>query len=496
VQLVGRAQLTGSEGEFSFAAVPAGWTQVSVVKPGFFMPGNTEGWAPSPVEVGPDTGKILLKLAPEAVIFGRVTSSEDEPLEGAEIRVLRYVSRNGRKRLESQGTRSLSTDEDGNFHMGGLPAGGYYVEAKTGSIFQRIPVAKGEGAKQGYPPLIYYPGTQDLAAAETVEVSPGQRVEASFSLSLLPAFRVAGTVAIAGEWKQVAAPIIVDAMERPIFWAAQFNRETGAFEFRSVPAGTYTLRIFGVDQQDHAIYSDRTITVSQNVTDLKLSLKPRAIIPVRIHTEFDQRVEGGSCATTISGQPGVVHRSDCSDYPAASVELVPVNPSRSTFAPLWGPSPDPSTLEIYGVAPGRYRAHAYIVRHGYIHSLRSGAVDLFHEELVVPEEGSVPPIEMVLRDDSASLIVQVHRQKPGPASVLLVGDGGVVGPNVIGPTNSEMQAWGLAPGTYKVLAFTDLQGLDYADPEVLARYLDRATSVTLSAHNSATILVEVIAIGE
>src|SRR5215472_6127329 len=64
VQLMGRAQLTGSEGDFSFAGVPAGSTQISVVKPGFFMPGNTEGRSPSYLEVGADTGKVLLKLAP------------------------------------------------------------------------------------------------------------------------------------------------------------------------------------------------------------------------------------------------------------------------------------------------------------------------------------------------------------------------------------------------------------------------------------------------
>src|SRR5215471_13890424 len=67
VHLSGRAMLTGGEGEFSFDAVSPGKAQVSAYKPGYFAPGSNAGQSSIIIDVGPDAGKVMLKLAPEAV---------------------------------------------------------------------------------------------------------------------------------------------------------------------------------------------------------------------------------------------------------------------------------------------------------------------------------------------------------------------------------------------------------------------------------------------
>jgi hypothetical protein len=498
IQVSGCAQLSGNEGDFSCDGISKGMTQISVSKPGFFVPGATDSRSYSSLEVGPDTGKVLLKLAPEAVIFGHVTGRDGEPLEGAVIQVFGYVSRNGRRQLESRGG-SPRTDEDGDFRVGGLPAGRYYVAVKAGNSLRGMLSAQDVRTRQAYPALVYYPETGDLASATALEVSPGQRVEVSFSLSLVPAFKLAGTVATASECKQVGTPTIVGAMDEWLFSADQFDRQAGTFEFRSVPAGSYTLRVSGMDQQNHPIHSDRVITVSQPVTNLKLVLKPSPIISVRIRAEFNQQRPPGSCTYSAHTATGVeLRHSDCSEFPAAHVEMIPAGPARSSFTATPIPSADPSALELNGVPPGKYRVHAAPTpyRGGYVRSLRSGAVDLLRDELIVPEEGSIDPIEVVMRDDSAAVTVRVHGEKVEPATVLLFSEGGALEPRILGRTDSEFQANGLAPGTYKLLAFADLQGLDYAEPEVLAHYLDRAASVTVSANNNVSVIVEVIHIGE
>src|SRR5215472_11644566 len=75
VQMNGRSMLTGPEGEFSFDSVPAGTSFVGLIKPGYFIPASKPlaGTMGHSINVGPDTGKVVLKLAPEAVVTGQVT---------------------------------------------------------------------------------------------------------------------------------------------------------------------------------------------------------------------------------------------------------------------------------------------------------------------------------------------------------------------------------------------------------------------------------------
>src|SRR5260370_36948724 len=76
VQVAGRALLTGPQGDFAFDGLSAGTVQIQVSKPGYFAPGASamaRGSSPgSSVTVGPDTGKIALKMSPESIIAGRL----------------------------------------------------------------------------------------------------------------------------------------------------------------------------------------------------------------------------------------------------------------------------------------------------------------------------------------------------------------------------------------------------------------------------------------
>ena len=81
------AVLTGPDGEFSFDGVPQGRMQVSAKKPGYFA---GRGGVPQRSTIfiaGPDSGKLSIKLWPEAIISGRVLGKDGEPLENANVRV-------------------------------------------------------------------------------------------------------------------------------------------------------------------------------------------------------------------------------------------------------------------------------------------------------------------------------------------------------------------------------------------------------------------------
>jgi hypothetical protein len=494
VHLSGRAMLSGGEGEFSFDAVSPGKAQIWAYKPGYFAPGSNAGQSSIIIDVGPDAGKVMLKLAPEAVIFGHVTGNDEEPLEGASVDVLKLAVMNGRMRLQLAGP-PVRTDEDGNYRMAGLAPGRYYVSVKSGNLTRRILGVQTLKRSQDYPLVVYQPGSEDLASATMMDLAPGQRAEAAFSLALRPSFKVAGVVATLGEWKQINPPMFVDALDMPLRQPEQFDPQSGTFEFRSVPAGTYRLRCGGTDaDSNHYEFSDRTVTVSQPVTNLKLLLKRGARIPVEFHTQFNQR-NGGVCTYNVGGE---TRHSDCSDLPAASVELISASGAYYQFALDWRPA-DSAGFAISGVPAGKYIVHTHSQSLGYVQSLRSGGRDLLREELVVPEEGSVAPIEVVMRDDAATLEVLVHGAAIArQAMVVLIPEARFsdLQFQVIGGKIAKTSLQPLSPGAYSVLAFDSTDGLDYQNPDALAPYLGKAASVRVSPHQNASVTVELIHIGE
>jgi hypothetical protein len=497
VQISVRSVLTGPEGEFSFDGVTAGRAYITVNKPGYFGTGETQG---SPTfrdsfEVGPDTGKIVLKLAPEVVIAGHVMGQDEEPLEGANVQVLAFREMDGRQVLMPVGYGR--TDEDGNFRIAGLASGRYYLAVKAGNLTRRVLGAQTPKAPEAYPAVVYHPGTADLAAATPLVLAPGQKVDTQFALALSPAYKLAGKVVAAGEWKQVSSPIIIDSMDQVLFTPDQYDAASGAFEFRAVPAGTYTLRVSGADTQNRGRFSIHKVTVTGSVANLQLSLRSGVNIPVVERTEFNKPPGRGS-ACPWSDSNGELHQPDCADYPASRVELISMDSVRLRFSTEWRPAKDPSDHAVYGVAPGKYMVRAQPAFGGYVQSVRSGSLDLLREVLTVPEDGPVAPIEVVLRDDPGTLKVNVHAEKPGQsATILVLPDGALFpSPNMMANTSTQVYFPSMAPGNYKVFAFDSLDGLDYGNPEALAKYASKAAAVTVTANGNASVIVNVIHNGE
>jgi len=506
VEVAGQFALTGPEGEFSFDNVP-GWAQIKVQKPGYFPPGaRVPGWSTGPgINVHPDAGKVILKLAPEAIITGRVTGPDDEPLEGAFIQVLMYRSTNDRPKTLLPANVTARSDEDGNFRIAGLTPGHYYVSLRTAGI-GRVVVAQTSKTNEAYPPMVYYPGTEDLAAASMVDLASGQHFETLFSIAPRPAYKVSGTVVTAGEWRQVSAPAIVDGAGQSLLNADTFDPKTGAFQFRAVPAGSYTVSVRGTDPDDRTRSSEHKITVSQSVAGLKLLLKPGINIPVIIRTEFTKPKQDAVCRLSLPG--GGTGTSDCSEYPAARVVLIPADAAGTEFSTSWEPMKG-SGVTVRGVVPGKYLVRVQpmpgsqtgspgpTIVDGYVQSARSGGLDLLQEPLVVAESGTVSPIEIVVRDDPAVLNVRLRAEEPGhSATVVLYPEGALLlSPYQRHITQKETSFRPLAPGNYKVFALDVFDGVDYA-PEALAKYAAQAVHVTVAANHESTVTVDVIRTGD
>ena len=489
-----QAVLTGPQGDFSFENAPAGMAQVVISKPGFFRPG-TAGTTnlPIPIKVGPDTGTVSLKLEPEAIISGTVVGEDDEPLEESYVDVLRWQTFEWRRHLIPV-QRGVVTDEDGGFRMAGLPPGRYYLQVKPRGAVRSILGFTSANPNQAYPVVTYFPSSSDAASATPIDLAPGQHLEVRFTLKLVPSFKLAGVIVNTGESKQIPGPTIMNEFGQILLSPDRFDAQHGTFEFRSVPAGNYVLQFGMMDSDSKFLITHQKISVERNISDLRLVVSAGVDIPVNVRTEFT-KVQGprGQCTqTTHSGETQTV---DCSEFPAVRIELSSLDFLNSRFQTDYGPLK--GALSVHRVTPGRYAVRVMPIFGGYVQSARCGNADLLRDTLVVPESGSVPPIDVVLRDDWAMLKIQVKTEQPGQQSMVLVFPDPLTpepqARTIVG--QGEFDPGPLAPGTYKIFAFDAADGMDNPDLEMLSKYASRAASVTVSASGSTTVLVDVIHTG-
>jgi hypothetical protein len=492
VQVYGPAKhaaLTDAEGRFSFEGFHQGPVTISVKKPGYFYPGS-RGMSLINIMSGKQPDAIELKLLPEAVIFGQVTDDEGEPLEGVAVEALRMNYVQGQRHL-AHAINPARTDEDGNFRIGGLHSGRYYLRIKAGQAARRILGAQSKARAEAYPALVYYPAARDFAAASTLDLAAGQKLQISFSIKLAPAFKVSGVVSGLGAYKQVIPPMIVDESGMPLFVINSWDQQSGVFEFPMVPAGTYSLRIGALNEANHFSSRLETITVDRDVANLHLAFSPGVTIPVLLRRELNASNgnSNGSSGAEENANPGMI---------AATVSL-----ESSTFGNQFnaelGQETDSSALAVHAVMPGKYRVHVAPNINAYVASVRSGGIELLHNNLVVTDGGNVAPIEIVLRDDGGAIKVRVQSTdtSDNPRILLIPESAPILLPTISGISTDLDQEFGnLAPGNYKVLAFDSIEGLEYENPEALEKYSIRAVQVTVSAHSTTPVTVDLIRTGE
>ena len=135
---------------------------------------------------------------------------------------------------------------------------------------------------------------------------------------------------------------------------------------------------------------------------------------------------------------------------------------------------------------------------GYIASVRCAGVDLLKEDLKVGAGTSVAAVELTVKNDGAELMVSaMENGKPVWGRVVLYSEEYPKRSMVV--TASPANVAGvpnLAPGAYRLIATRGIQELEFRNPAVMAKYLSRSQTVTLSPEARVNVQVEVQDVGE
>lgn len=487
----GQALLTDGDGHFEFSGLPAGETTLNVRKPGFI--GSEEiarragGWAqPRMYSVGPDTPAVTLRLVPESLIVGKLSGSEG-PAEGVPVRALTWSVQDGQRQLTASGT--AVSDEDGEFRIANLMAGEYYLEVGPEWMAGRTVLPKAR--ERGYG-RVFYPGPPGLDSGGALVVGAGQQAEVELSLKLEPWYRISGTL----------------KARKPANWTLQLIDEAGSDagpyrtriedgEFEAwAPAGSYTLLAQAFGPNEMVGIAEVPLTIAGDVSGLQIAPGPGLSIPVKV-----QRESSRSGARPTNGARFVSGGAGKSDIPVGLwLRRAGSNAKEGTpnFPATLDESGKPETLALRNIQPGTFLAEMNRVPPWYIASADCGDVDLLQETLTVSSAAPCPAIEVVLRDDGAKLKVSGTWEGDPKIAVMMLLPQNAPGQAMTVPLtkDGEMQLEDLAPGPYSVLLVDHPETLEYKNPEAMSGYAAKATHITLTANQEASVKVDLLRIGE
>ena len=241
---------------------------------------------------GQELKDLRIRLQAAAVVRGRVTDEDGDPLPNAQVTVLRQTYVSGRSRWEQAGAER--TNDLGEYRVAGLPAGSYYVSVSPPpdfkSLIEAAGVAAADARSTGTPDkpatsyqTTYYPGTADRGQASPVELHAGDDFPVNFSLTPSPSLSIRGSVVNLPP--RSSAVIMLQSRDFSLVLNGAEIHQDGSFVIRDVAPGAYTI-LATVENAPVPMMARQALQiVSNSVEDLRLAPQPGGWIHGRLRLE-------------------------------------------------------------------------------------------------------------------------------------------------------------------------------------------------------------------
>lgn len=476
---------TDLSGAFRFSAVPAGNYSLSAQKPGF-TPTRSEGSRSltTGLNLTESVEGVRLELTPFAVITGKVVDEEGQPVRGVNVLALNERMVDGIR--QSAAVRDVVTNDRGMYRLWNLMAGKYYVKAagKSGGTYLYAgDMSPRYMADEAFAPTYFGGGTR-LDAAQATNLDAGAEARADLNLTMQPAYKIRGSLGNFVPRRTVKFELL-SGDEDVSASRVSVNGDTGTFEIQDVLPGSFTLR---ATQNEAAA----EVPISVGGGDLNgISVQLSRAVEIQVHRQVTNPPRESEGAALFSER---ITRSVL-----CTVSLHPpgrrVGPSYTAqrSSSLGSASGGGDVSSLPGVLPGTYRATTQCYG-GYAKSVTFGTQDLLVNPLVTVQPTAAPPsIEIVATRGGGVLHGTVSIEsatKNSSIAVLLVPQfTPSSGPVTAHATKSgDFRLDSLAPGSYIVYAFSDINEVEFRNPAFL-QALTGGVNVPVEDNQETTITI-------
>src|SRR5215467_1862330 len=462
--------ITSDDGKFEFTCVPAGKYSLTGAQRGFISAGyeQHDQFATAIVTgAGLETENLVLKLSPQALISGRVLDEAGEPVRNASLNLYRDNHLEGVHEIQS--FRGATTDDLGNYEIGELIPGTYYLSVNTQPWYAVHASGPARSQSKVDPsldvsyPMTYYGDVTDPESATPITVHGGEHLQLDLHLNPVPSLHL---VIHVPESKPDQIPY--PQLEQPSFegsiplGALQTQLDSqGNWDISGVPAGKYDIRIMGP-----------TLKARLNGVEVNGA-----------NTEVD--ASSGEAVATLKV-------SVSTEAPTTEQLNVLLNSKKVSF-------PAVRTLDSKGVAefddlsPGNYAVQVVGAGRRYeVMKIAAEGATISGHAITLPAgasaslslsvgTGSAEVQGIAKRDSkpfSGAMVVLVPRNPEGNRDLFRRDqsdlDGTFVFHNVV-------------PGSYTAVAIEDGWDLDWSQPELISAYAKRGVALTVADKPSQSL---------
>jgi hypothetical protein len=490
---------TGPDGAFRIENILPGRYRLFAERTGFLdvdkHHGRSEGRVLT-LRSGEEVKDLQIRLQAAAVLRGRVTDEDGDPLAGAEVSALRQTFVTGHRHWEQVG--SERTNDLGEYRIANLPAGSVFISVNPPPDFKSLiesggalgdrksPGAGDNGQATAYQ-TTYYPGTPDRSQATPIQLHAGDEFPANFSLTPGPSLSIRGQVVNVPP--RTSATIMLQSRDFRLVTSGTEMHKDGSFVIRDVSPGSYLL-LASVEGSAVPMMARQDVEVgSSNVDGLRLSPQPGATVRGRLRVESSgKRFDPDQVYLVLQPVDG---QDDEVAIPGANFSNLAHVAAGGEF--VWSDVP-----------PGNY--YVQILGNGsganedwFIKTVLSGTRDVGESGIAV--SGGTVLLDLMASSNGAvvdGVVADSKHQAVANAVVVAVPETRMRGRvdqyrQTVSDQNGRFSLRGIRGGTYTLFAWESVDGQAYFNPEFLKSYEGQGKALQLSEGDRKTVQLTVIA---